>query len=139
MFKTKKNYIEIVIGAVILIVLAIYMQMPSQNKGLVGVLLGVGVSFALSGILSTIILRKEASSPERIKQATIDRKDERNISLRNRAKASAGDISCWFIMVIAYLNILTDGPLWLTLVAVGAFVAHYLLVLGFLGKYSKEM
>jgi hypothetical protein len=139
MFKTKRNYIQIIIGAVILIALAVYLQMPDQNKGMVGVLAGVGVSFALSGILSTIILRIEAKSPVKSKQAAIERKDERNISIRQRAKAKASDISCWFLMVIAYLNILIDGPLWMTLVIVGAFVIHYLLVLGFLGKYSKEM
>ncbi len=139
MLKTKKNYIQIIIGAVILIALAIYLQQPNQNKGIVGVLIGVGVSFALSGILSTIILRMEANSPAKSKQAAIERKDERNISIRHRAKATASDISCWFLMVIAYLNILIDGPLWLTLVIVGAFVLHYLLVLCFLGKYSKEM
>ncbi len=139
MFKTKKNYIEIIVGAVILIALVVYLQMPDQNKGVVAVLIGVGVSFALSGILSTIILRIEGNSPVKSKQAEIERKDERNISIRNRAKAKASEISCWFFMIIAYLNILIDGPLWMTLVIVGAFTLHYLLVLGFLGKYSKEM
>jgi hypothetical protein len=134
MFKTKRNYIQIIIGTIILIALAVYLQLPDQNKGIVGVLAGVGVSFALSGILSTIILRIEANSPAKSKQAAIERKDERNISIRHRAKAKASDLSCWLFMVIAYLNILIDGPLWLTLVIVGSFVAHNLLVLGFLDK-----
>lgn len=139
MIKTKRNYYQIIIGAVILIALVVYVQMPNPSQGLVGVLLGVGVSFAISGILSTIILRTEAKSPEKVKQSAIERKDERNISIRNRSKARASDFSCWFFMVIAYLNILTDGPLWMTLVLVGAFLLHQILVLFYLGKYSKEM
>ncbi len=139
MFKIKKKYIEIIIGAVLLIILAVYLQQPNQNKGLVGVLLGVGVSIALNGIISTITLRIQANSPIRNRQAIIEQKDERNISIRYRAKAEASDISGWFLMVIAYLNILIEGPLWLTLVTVGAFLIHYLMVLGFIGKYSKEM
>jgi hypothetical protein len=74
-----------------------------------------------------------------MKQATIERKDERNISIRNRAKAKASDFSSWLLMVIAYLNILINGPMWLTMVSVGAFLLHYLLVLFFIEKYSKEM
>lgn len=139
MIKTRRSYIQIIIGAVILIALTIYLQLPNPSQGLVGVLLGVGVSFAISGVLSAIILRIESKSPARMKQSVIERKDERNISLRNRAKAKASDISCWFFMVIVYLNILIDGPLWLTLVIVGAFLLHYLLVMFYLGKYSKEM
>lgn len=139
MFKTKKNYIEIVIGALLLIAMVIYMRFGDPKAGIVGVLMGVGVSFAWSGILSTIILKIEAKSPERTKQAEIERKDERMITIRHRAKAKASDISCWFFMVIAYLNILADGPLWLTLVTVFVFLLHQLLVLGFLGKYSNEM
>lgn len=139
MIKTKKSVIQIIIGAVLLIAMAVYLQLPDPKSGIVGVLLGVGVSFTLSGILSAVILKIESKSPAKMKQATIERKDERNISIRNRAKAKASDFSCWFLMVIAYLNILIDGPLWLTLVIVGAFLLHYLLVLFFFGKYSREM
>ncbi len=139
MIKTKRSYIQIVIGAILLIVMAVYLQLPDPKGSIVGVLLGVGISFALSGILSMIILKIEGKSPVKMKQSEIERKDERNISIRNRAKAKASDYSCWLFMVIAYLNILIDGPLWLTLVIVGAFVLHYLMVLFFLGKYSKEM
>ncbi len=139
MSKAKKSYIQIIIGAVLLIAMAVYLQLPDPKSGIVGVLLGVGVSFALSGSLSAIILKIESKSPAKMKQATIERKDERNISIRNRAKAKASDFSSWLLMVIAYLNILINGPMWLTMVSVGAFLLHYLLVLFFIEKYSKEM
>lgn len=139
MIKAKRNYFQIIIGVLILLALVVYLQMPDPRQGVVGVLLGVGITFAISGILSTIILRIETKSPERMKQSAIEQKDERNISIRNRSKARASDFSCWFFMVITYLNILIDGPLWMTLVMVGAFLLHQILVLFFLTKYSKEM
>jgi len=47
-----------------------------------------------------------------------------------------GDIIQWFIMGIAYLTILIDAPLWVTLVVVGVFVLKNLLEIYYINKFK---
>jgi hypothetical protein len=93
----------------------------------------------LSGLLNIIINKIQNKKPEMVRQNYIDYKDERNVIIRNRAKAKAGDISQWFIMGIAYLLILTEASLWIILVCISAFLIHFILYMFFTGKYSKEI
>lgn len=134
-----KNYVSMAIGVCFFIALSVYVLAAKVNGGVIGVLLGIGISFLLTGLLNIIINKIQSRKPETIRQNYIEYKDERNVMIRYRAKAKAGDISQWFIMGIAYLLILTDAPLWIILVCVGAFLMNFILYLIFMSKYSKEM
>ncbi|SDH99857.1 hypothetical protein SAMN05443529_1241, partial [Desulfosporosinus hippei DSM 8344] len=73
------------------------------------------------------------------KQLEIEFNDERNKIIQNRAKASAADITQWFIIGLAYVMILFDYPLWLFGITVGIFLLYYLISIFFAVKYQKEM
>ncbi|NCU33021.1 MAG: hypothetical protein EOM23_08850 [Candidatus Moranbacteria bacterium] len=90
----------------------------------------------LSNLFSIYYYEKH---PVAFRVAEIEEQDERNISMRNRAKAKSGDIIQWFIIGIGYINIAIDGPLWFTLIIVGVFLLRTVLYFLFLNRYQKEM
>ncbi|MFT4144186.1 MAG: hypothetical protein QM644_06990 [Mobilitalea sp.] len=110
-----------------------------EVKAIGGVLIGTGSGFiglSLSFIIGKYIQRK---NPELEKQARIENNDERNILIRYRAKAKAGDITQWFIMGICYITILISAPVWVSLSVVGVFLIYNILGMYLMIKYQKEM
>lgn len=59
--------------------------------------------------------------------------------IRNKAKAKVGDIIQWLIMGIAYITIVIDAPLWVTLVVVGVFLLKNVLEVYFMNRFQKEL
>lgn len=74
-----------------------------------------------------------------MKQSEIDYKDERNEMIRNKAKAKCYDIIQWTIMIVAWITIFADFPLWITLTLVGVFILKSILDLYLMNKYNNEM
>ena len=75
------------------------------SDALGGMLCGVGSGLlAMSG--STLLnLRHEAKHPEMARQHDIEQKDERNVAIRNRAKAVSGEVLQWSVLAAAWLSI----------------------------------
>ena len=141
MLKSKQFYlIGVMLGLCLLtagIVLNIYAG--DSMRAVTGVCLGAGVSLVM-GCLSNLRMKNiEAQRPEIARQSKIDYQDERNTFIRNKAKAKAADIAQWISMAAAYVNILLDGNIWLTLLIVASFAVYHLAALYFTGKYQKEM
>lgn len=108
-------------------------------KMISGVCIGIGcVLFSLS-INGLYRLSYEKEFPEAVRQEKIEQQDERNIQIRNRAKARTSDISRWVIIGIGWLNFLLSGPLWITLALIGVFVLIYLMDCCYMDKYQREM
>ena len=97
-----------------------------------------------SGLLATagstlLNLRHEAKHPEMARQHDIEQKDERNVAIRNRAKAVSGEALQWSVLAAAWLSIGLDAPLWVPLAATGVFVAKSILELYLMVRYEREM
>lgn len=89
---------------------------------------------------STLLnLRHEAKHPEMARQHDIEQKDERNVAIRNRAKAVSGEVLQWSVLAAAWLSIGLDAPLWVPLAATGVFVAKSVLELYLMIRYEREM
>lgn len=111
----------------------------ASTKPIAGSLIGIGAGFIGMSIANLIMKHMERKNPALEKQSLIDFNDERNISIRNRAKAEAGDITQWLIMGIAYITILISAPLWVTLSVVIVFLIYHFIGLYLTNKYQKEM
>lgn len=111
-------------------------QLPERA---VGVLCGVGIGLFALGISQFFALHKLRKNPALEKQAKIEQGDERNLAIRRRAKALSGDIIQWLIMAAAWISIILDAPLWMTLTAVGVFLLKTLLEVFLMVQYDKEM
>lgn len=140
MLKKKWVYgIWIAIGVCLLAGGVLARVMGLENKPLEGVLLGLGAGLLGGGAANFYMRCLQERHPEEMKRSEVDFKDERNTAIRNRAKASSSDVIQWLVMGLAWLNILIDGPLWLTIVIVGVFVAKNAMDVLFMAKYEKEM
>lgn len=140
MLKKKSFYIiTLLIGVGLLAAALCFRMFPAFPKSIGGMCIGVGIGLFGMSVSKLYAKHLEKTDPEIMKQSEIEYADERNIAIRNQAKAKAGDIIQWFIMGIAYATILMGTSLWITLTVVGVFLLKYLLELYFTGKYQKTM
>lgn len=91
------------------------------------------------GAVNLYIARYDKKHPDETKRKIIENNDERNTVIRNKAKAKAGDITQWLLIALAYLSILADSPIWVTLVIVVVFLMYSFLFIFYMSKYQKEM
>ena len=104
-----------------------------------GVLTGLGGgAFGMGAALFTFG-RWEESKPEIMKQNEIEAMDERNLAIRYRAQALSGIVLQWIVIAAAWACILVDGPIWVTLTAVGIFIAKIGLELILTEYYQRKM
>ncbi len=110
-----------------------------ETKILSGILIGVGAGLFGMSVSGLVVKTIEQKNPEFVRQSDIDYKDERNTMIRNRAKATAGDITQWLIIAIAWLTIIISAPLWLTLAVMSVYLSYNVIGLYLMSKYQKEM
>lgn len=89
---------------------------------------------------SQVLMRhREKKDPAVMRQAEIEAKDEHNVAIRRRAQAVSGEVLQWAVMAAAWLAIGLGAPLWVTLAAVGVFLAKSVLELCLMARYQREM
>jgi hypothetical protein len=110
-----------------------------EIKKISGLMIGIGAgvfSCNISLLVNQMYLKKH---PEYQKQNNIELNDERNIMIRNQAKAKAADIMQWAITAVAFISILISTSVWFSLLVVMLVPAYYLIVLVLANKYQKEL
>ena len=135
MQKKSMFYISGIIISVIMIILSQFVELNSHS----GILLGTGAGVFGANIAKLYFISLEKKNPDIIKENEIELKDERNILIRQRAKAKSADIIQWLIMLIAYLEIFVNAPLWIILLTVGIFVLYNIIQIYYINKFNKEM
>lgn len=108
-------------------------------KKISGIMIGIGAGVFTSSISLLVNKFYLQKHPEYQKQSMIEQKDERNIMIRNQAKAKAADIMQWVMVAVTYITILISAPLWFTLLVVMLVPVYYLIVMVFTNKYQKEL
>ena len=121
--------------SVIMIILSQFVELNSHS----GILLGTGAGVIGASIAKLYSINLEKKNPDMIKENEIELQDERNVLIRQRAKAKSADITQWLIMVIAYLEIFVNAPLWIILLTVGIFVLYNIIQIYYINKFNKEM
>ncbi|GMQ57744.1 hypothetical protein AN1V17_21390 [Vallitalea sediminicola] len=138
MLKKKLFYIVTLILGIILIGVSFFFK-GEELKSISGMCMGIGSGLFGMSVANIFMKNLEQKNPEKMKLNEIEFKDERNTMIRYRAKAKAGDISQWFIMGIAYLTIIINAPLWVTLATVCVFLLYNVIGVYLMAKYQKEM
>ena len=128
-------YISGIIISVIMIILSQFVELNSHS----GILLGTGAGVLGANIAKLYFINLEKKNPDIIKENEIELKDERNVLILQKAKAKSADITQWLIMLVAYLEILVNAPLWITLVTIGIFVLYNIIQIYYVNKFNKEM
>ena len=135
MQKKSMFYITAIIISVIMIILSQFVELNSHS----GILLGTGAGVLGANIAKLYSINLEKKNPDIVKENEIELQDERNVLIRQRAKAKSADITQWLIMMIAYLEIFVNAPLWIILLTVGIFVLYNIIQIYYINKFNKEM
>ena len=135
MKKKSTFYIMGVVISTLMIILSQFVELNSHA----GILLGTGAGVIGASIAKLYSINLEKKNPDMIKENEIELQDERNVLIRQRAKAKSADITQWLIMVIAYLEIFVNAPLWIILLTVGIFVLYNIIQIYYVNKFNKEM
>ena len=135
MQKKSMFYIMAITISVLMIILSQFVELNSHS----GILLGTGAGVIGASIAKLYIINLEKKNPDMIKENEIELQDERNVLIRQRAKAKSADITQWLIMMIAYLEIFVNAPLWIILLTVGIFVLYNIIQIYYINKFNKEM
>ena len=135
MQKKSMFYITAIIISVIMIILSQFVELNSHS----GILLGTGAGVLGANIAKLYFISLEKKNPDIIKENEIELKDERNVLILQKAKAKSADITQWLIMLVAYLEILVNAHLWITLVTIGIFVLYNIIQIYYVNKFNKEM
>ena len=128
-------YVMAITISVIMIILSQFVELNSHS----GILLGTGAGVIGASIAKLYSINLEKKNPDMIKENEIELQDERNVLIRQRAKAKSADITQWLIMVIAYLEIFVNAPLWIILLTVGIFVLYNIIQIYYINKFNKEI
>ena len=135
MQKKSTFYIMAITISVLMIILSQFVELNSHS----GILLGTGAGVIGASIAKLYTINLEKKNPDMIKENEIELKDERNILILQRAKAKSADITQWLIMIIAYLEIFVNAPLWIILLTVGIFVLYNIIQIYYINKFNNEM
>ena len=135
MQKKSTFYVMAITISVIMIILSQFVELNSHS----GILLGTGAGVIGASIAKLYFISLEKKNPDMIKENEIELQDERNVLIRQRAKAKSADITQWLIMLIAYLEIFVNAPLWIILLTVGIFVLYNIIQIYYINKFNKEM
>ncbi len=138
MFKKKSFNIIALLFGILLAISSFYLK-GETLKSVSGIFLGVGCGLFGMCTANLYLIRLEKTQPGLIKQKEIEVNDERNILIREKAKAKAGDIIQWFVMGVAYVTIIINAPLWVTFLTIGVFLSYNVIWMIFMNKYQKEM
>ena len=135
MQKKSMFYVMAITISVIMIILSQFVELNSHS----GILLGTGAGVIGASIAKLYSINLEKKNPDIAKENEIELQDERNILILQRAKAKSADITQWLIMIIAYLEIFVNAPLWIILLTVGIFVLYNIIQIYYINKFNKEM
>ena len=131
-------YIALLIAALTLATLGFILK-DAVSRPLSGVMIGVGAGLAGMSLAQLISWRIEKKDPAMARQAMIEQKDERNVIIRDKARATAANITQWLIIALAYMLILIDAPLWATLCAIAVYAAYHVITFVFIAMYQKRL
>lgn len=140
---TGRNYIITAIGVILLSAGLYLVKTQTAAQGfmyaLPYVFVGIGCGIFGHGMGNIISYKAMKNSPEIQKQFEIDKKDERNVAIANRAKAKAYDMMT-FVFGALMISFALMG---VDMIAILLLVFTYLFVHGYgvyyRWKYDKEM
>lgn len=104
-----------------------------------GMLMGVGSGLIGIGFFLWRFFHWKRSDPAKWKQYEIEARDERNMIIQFRAKAVAGEVLQWMVMMGAWAAIFLGAPLWVIFAIIGIFLCKTVLELCLMARYQKEM
>jgi len=141
--KTLRYYALPGIGLLVAVVGVMLLVLVKDAQGIMQILpylcVGAGSGLFGQGMGNVISLRKMERDPETARKLKIDRKDERNIAVINRAKAKALDVMIYTFALLLLVLIVMGAPAPVLLLMVFGYVFVIGSELYYIARYNKEM
>lgn len=139
MRKKKRFYTVLIVIGLCLVGVSFLLWKSGQSYHVWAALMGGATVLFSVSFPQRLAIWSEETSPSEAKRNKIERGDERNVAMRNRAKALSGDVLQWVIVIVAWAAYglgLTLGVVFLAFLAV---LLKELLELYLMSRYQKEM
>lgn len=137
----KLNKLMVVFGVTILLVGVIILLVGPSNSTshrISNLCTALGVGSICGGLGGWYGIKRLEKDPNKLKHIEVERKDERNKFIRYKAKARAGEISNWMVLLIAYACIVMDCSLWIIYSLIGVFILKYVFQIILSNHYFKK-
>lgn len=131
-------YMIIALFGIALIVSGIVLDGKASDT-VQGMFIGIGAGLMGVGLSMWLFFRQFGKDSAKWKQYDIESNDERNIFIKLRAKAAAGEVLQWTVLAAVWAAIFLGAPLWIILAGVGIFTVKIILELCLMVRYQKEM
>ncbi len=135
--KLVTDILLMIVGIVLLAVGLLVVDESAKNIG--GFCIGVGAALGAIHLGKLVLYPYYKKHPDLERQSQIEAKDERNVSINDKAKSKAFDFTIKLLVAVPFLLILLDAPLWMTLTAVGFYLLPYGMQVYYMVKYNSEM
>ncbi len=136
----KTFYIVVMVVCVLFIATGLLLRFtPYSYRPLEGFLIGVGMGCFFAAFTHYLNKVREEHNPNLKRANEIDLSDERNVMIRNRAKAKSADIIQWILIIISMLSILFNAPIYFTGIIVLIYLIKTILDFYFIGYFAKRM
>lgn len=104
-----------------------------------GIIIGIGAGLFGLGFSKWQMCRWEEKNPDMMKQNRIEENDERNRLIRLKSQALTGTVLQWIVMAGAWISIILNAPLWITICLISAFLLKTILDLAIMAYYQRKI
>jgi hypothetical protein len=141
MKKGRLLYSILIIVGIMLIILGFYVssRYGDSLKSTSGICFGIGAGLIGMSFAQLMLTNYEIKHPDAAKQNRIELNDERNTTIRLKARAKAGEILKWLIIAFDFLLIWLNVELYLILLLWGIYISYYLIKAYYTVKYQNEI
>ena len=110
-----------------------------ELKAISGICIGIGSGLFGMSLAGIIEFKVQGKYPSYKRQMNIEAKDERNVSIRSKAKAKAFDVMGMVFGILMLIYVLIEADQLIIYLIVAAYLLVYAIYIFYINKYFKEM
>ena len=135
MLKNTPLPVLLLAGGIALVILGLALGLPPALSGL---MIAAGAGLVGMSASSLCIRRLEKNAPASAQALPGAQRNARMQRIHQRAAAKAAGILQWALVVLAYLLILFNAPLWTVLTVIGLFLAYPIITVVLAARYQRQ-
>ena len=113
--------------------------LKDYSNNINGALIGLGSGLIGAALAQLFTIRIYSKNPEKLKVKTVEVNDERNIMIKEKARAKTYGIFNFVLSALLLLLVFMGlKPIWLS-AAISLYIIRYIIEIFFINKYMKEM
>jgi hypothetical protein len=136
--KLKHKHLLFIAAGLALVAIGLFAIHESQ-RAIAGLCVGIGAGLAGMNLAQYFIDRYYESHPQERRQSEIVARDERTQLIADRSKARAFDVMIRALMLIPFLLIVVDAPLWVILATIAVYLTGFGVQIYYTTRFNREL